>query len=106
LQENIFALNSESPRPPSAPGGVLLLAALSAGPAGLQQHQRQWKTGVSSVLAMPAAHRVLEERQALKVVPAEARDPETSGRAFGANQATHPLVAQKLRLPERIASRQ
>jgi hypothetical protein len=49
-----------------------VLAALATYPAGLQQHQGQREAGVKPPMAMPAAHRILQQQK-----PFDIPDPET-----------------------------
>jgi hypothetical protein len=53
-----------------------VLSSLAPGTCSLQQHQCQGKTGVRPPLAMPAAHRVLQQQEPLNIFPPEAGEPK------------------------------
>jgi hypothetical protein len=53
------------------------LCALGAfGAAGLEHDQRQWQSGKGTAMAFAAAHRILQESEALEVRPSKAGKPE------------------------------
>ena len=70
-------------------------AALATDPAGLQQHQSQKQAGVNATVAMPAAHRILQQQQPLEIFQAETRQTKTGGRALGTSHWNSPASMTK-----------
>jgi hypothetical protein len=48
-----------------------MFPALAADPAGLHEHQGQGQPGISPAVALPAAHRILEQQKPLNIFHAE-----------------------------------
>ncbi len=60
----------------------------------LEEHHRQGQSGERSPMALAAAHRVLQQRQALKITPAKTGYAELCRRAIVANHTVLSILAK------------
>ncbi len=72
----------------------LVLPALAAYAAGLQQHQGQREAGVKPPVAVAAAHRILQQQKTFDILDPKTRQAKTGRRAFGTGHLSSPASAK------------
>jgi hypothetical protein len=62
--------------------GSFTFAAFATDAACLEEDQGQRKACIGAPMALPAAHRILQQQKALDILKAKSREAKIRGRAF------------------------